>query len=818
MSTGISQFDVPSAGRRRGWPRLWQTPAFVVGLVCLALVAGTATLRENPGRDFQQKLRHLREALQGERDLPDLQTVIEPLIDSADEWPRFRAECQFLVGSYFYRRGELDPATPDWFVRAGQHLGRALTLDSDSADLAMLFYRLGMSQYRQGKDAGPALNWVRQGLDLGAENQVGGYRFLAEAYLALPEPNLAAAFSANQRHLELANDHDPEAFGYARYLHADILQRLDRRSEALQELEQIESTVSASLLAKVRLLQALCSEAEGQWSSALGYWKDLEPLAGEVAGGKGRVHYCLGLALTHLEPVDEDAVALQWQQAVDAGGEAGQAAAIRLGHRFGTGERYDAVRSLRLWNSALGAIRVSGQYKNPYIDPTQLFELFDETCERLLVKRDFASAQSLATLVARVAPAGAAEEKLARTHLRWANDLSAQAKRTPQSSDTLLREARARFQDAGDSFKQASVSRDPSERNELIWQSAHCYLGARDYANAALALETFVAQALGDERRSQGHFALAEAYQAQAQKAKARAHFLKCIELNAPPYVHRALAKLAQIEIEARKLDSAREILQQILSRHTPDLERDILEQALYSLGNTLFILGDADEGAIRLREAVRRFPSNPNVWNARHKLAEHAWERAKQIVVADAPGGGDERRALAEAMLQKRRGYLLEAHDAYQNIASDLEELYYRQKSLPMDLVLLWRNSLFNVGGLKRDMGDVVEAMTYFHAVQRLYKGKAESLFAAQSIYSCWQVVGKSASLRLQFQPLVLESMRMALQDLDHIPKDHDEEIFLSGTNPRSREQWRQLLRYWESDLNEPAPRGNERAVTLPE
>src|SRR4051794_36256194 len=96
MSTGTTQFDVRSGGRRRGWARLWQTPAFVVGLACLALAAGTASLRENPGREFQQKLRHLREALQGERDLPDLQSAIEPLIDSADDWPRYRAECQFL--------------------------------------------------------------------------------------------------------------------------------------------------------------------------------------------------------------------------------------------------------------------------------------------------------------------------------------------------------------------------------------------------------------------------------------------------------------------------------------------------------------------------------------------------------------------------------------------------------------------------------------------------------------------------------------------------------------------------------------------------
>jgi tetratricopeptide (TPR) repeat protein len=786
-------------------------PVFVLGLVCLALVAATAPLRLSRGSDIRGELEHLRLSIQGERELPDLQAFITPLIGKASEFPNHQAEAEFLIGSYFFRRGELEPQTPEWLTRANQHLTRALTLSIAAGDEAMLFYRLGMTHYRQGKHLSQAMNWIAKGLELGADNPANGYAFLAEAYLTLPQPNLAAALSANQRHLEFVDDRNPEAIGKARYFHADILQRLERRAEALRELDKISPKVSAPLLAKVRLMQAACAEAEGQWANAYDYWKDLEPLDTMVPGGAGRVAYALGMVLTQLDPVDNDAIQSLWTQAVAAGGAEGQAAAIRLGHRLIVGDDYASEASLKLWTAALGAMRVSGDYKNTYLDLAKVLELFDQACERLLLKADFARCQELTNLVAHVAPPGAAEEKIARMHLRWAKDLSAQAKQTSQSSEPLLAEARARYQDAGDYFKRASLSRDAGDKVDLYWQSANCYLAARDFANASGILETFVALAQAEDLRAQGHFALAEAYQAQNQKPKARAHYLKCIELNAPPYVYRALGRLAQIEIESRRLTSAREILLQILGRNGPELERDILEQALYSLGNVLFELGDGDEGAVRLREAVRRFPNNPSVWGARQKIAEHTWERAKQIMPADPQVSADDRRLLTEAMLHKRRAYLLEAHDAFRALARDLEERYYSQKTLPMDLVVLWRTALFSVGSLKLDMGNAGEALTYFRGVQLLYKGKAESLFAARYVYASWQQVAKNAEQKQQFQPLVLETVQTALRDLDEIPKERDDEVFPSGPNSISREQWRQFLQFCVGELSEPVFRANQ-------
>ncbi len=813
MSTGMTQFDARPPGRRRGWARLWQTPVFVLGLLCVVIVGATASLRDNPGRDFQRELKHLRQALRGERELPDRSAVIEPLLARAESMPRQQAECEFLVGSYFYRRGELDAAAPESFARANTHLTRALSLNVADNDLPMLFFRLGMTHYRQGQHLVQALNWIRQGLDLGAENPVRGYAFLVEAYLKLPQPNLAAALSANQRHLEFVDDRDPEVIGQARCQHADILRRLERRDDALHELEQIDGKIDAPLLAKVRLLQALCSEDEGQWMNALEFWKALEPIADHVDGGKGRVCYALGHAHTRLEPVDDAAVESHWRQAIAAGGDEGQAAGIRLGHRLLFGGRYDPEQAVKEWTAAFDSIRVSGDYKNPYLELAHVVELFEQGCDHFLERRDFPRSQTLANLLARIAPPGAAEEKIGQTHFRWAKNLVAQAERNPKESESLLREARARYQDAGDYFKQASLSRATNDKIELFWQSATCYLAARDYADATAALETFVALTQANDRRSQGHFALADAYHAQGQKAKAREHYLKCIELNAPPYVYRALAKLAKVEIDARKLDNAREILVQILNRNGPDLERDIHELALFSLGNVLFDLGEGDEGAVRLGEAIRRFPNNPTVWAVRQKLADHAWEHARQISVADLSGVSPERRPLAEAMMQKRRGYLLEAHDAFQAIAGDLKAEHQLKKTLGNEQILIWRNALLNVGGLKFELGEYAEAIIYNRGVQDMYKGRVESLYATRQVFNSWQQLSKTPAARPQLLQLAVDAVQIALRDLDEIPRSLDEEVFLSGPHPFSRDQWQRLLRNWEGTLQHVTLHLNPRA-----
>jgi tetratricopeptide (TPR) repeat protein len=317
--------------KKRGWGRLWQTPTFLVGALCLAVTAATAGLRDDPSREFQRELGALRRAFRDEGKLSQLQSLVQKLDAQVEKFPRFQAEYAFVSGSYYFLRGEYDQRDPSFRASAQERLTQALALGVPDADLPALYYRLGMTNYRRGQHQAQALAWIKQGLDLGADHPALGYAYLVDAHLKMALPNLEAALAASMKYREYVDDRNLQALGNARYTHADILCRLDRRAEAIRELEAVDSRVTPELRAKVRLLQAQCAEQEGQWTAALRFWNDLDALVDHVPGGTGRVHYALGVAELRVQPPDPVAAEANWRKAVAGTGEDAQAAALHLG-------------------------------------------------------------------------------------------------------------------------------------------------------------------------------------------------------------------------------------------------------------------------------------------------------------------------------------------------------------------------------------------------------------------------------------------------------------------------------------------------------
>ena len=796
--------DDPPERKPRGWEKLWQIPAFVVGIICVCLAGGGIALRADPAREFERDLRAFRVDLKTEADPMKLQPAVDRLAAKAESFPKHNAQYRFLIGSYYFRRAEREPTVAEWRNLANENLSRARADGVPDADQPALLYRLGMTQYRLGVQPNQALALIKQGVEQGGENPALGYAFLADAYLKLPQPNVEAALAASQKQLEYVNDRDPEAFAAARLLHAEILQRAERRPDALRELAQIPNESSSNMNAKVLLLQATCSETEEDWAKALGFWRKLEPFASGIEGGIGRVWHRQGLAHSKTRPANNAAAVELWTKAAATGGEEGQAAALGLGSLLIAG---DPEMALSVWDQALAPVRASGAYKNRYVGAAAAKESIEKGGGDLLAARDFARALRSVDLLASLAPPAVVDEKRAVIHAIWAKDLATRPTMDAAEKEKLSAEACAHYQNAGDYYAQAALSRETKDKIELYWTSATNYLAGRDHVKACLILEKFLRLAENDGRLSLGHFSLAESLLAQGRGGDARAHFHKCIELNLPPYVNRARHRLALESLKAKNLPEAREILAQIVQSNGPDRDPDLHEKSLYELGNLHFEMNEQDEGVLRLRDAIRLFPNNPAVWKARDRLADHYWECARKLVAETKDSD-----PLAEARRNKREQFLRDAQSAYEAIDKGLSERTRGIEGAPKTALTkeeqgIWQKAIFNVGILYRDLNDHDRAMTYFRSLQEFRYGlKSDraigNLYCAQHVYWSWRLAAKDAGNPENRNTVANAALTDAIKALNLIPENRDEEFF--GSSEWNREFWRQFLIRWDAEARQ--------------
>ena len=546
--------------------------------------------------------------------------------------------------------------------------------------------------------------------------------------------------------------------------------------------------------------------------AALRYWTDLEPLVEHVPGGTGRIHYALGVAELRVQPPDPVKAEANWRKAVAGTGEDAQAAALRLGRLLVSGDRYEPEEAAGFWKKVLGSIRVPEDFKNSRISAAAAVALLEDANDRLLERHDFERSLTLTDLVSRIAPPGVAEEKRAQIYVCWAKALVEQADHDAEHRDMLLRDAWLHYQNAGDDFAQAALSRETKEKIDLYWKSAEGYLAGRDYVKAAMVLEKFVACAVDDPRRAQGLFSLAETYRTQNEMAKARIRFHKCIELNLSPYDNLARQSLAHLEIADGNRRGAREIFDQILQHVDNDLPRKLYEETLFELGNLLYEMGEHDEAAVRLREAARRFPENPGVIAVRDRLGEYFWVKKARKLLAENAAGSLDAPPLPEALRVRYREHLTEALAIYRDLDHDLQETSTKRKLEPAELAI-WQKSLFSIGCIRIDLDEYDEAFEYFRVLQTRFRERklyVASLCAAGDVYKCWKKLPESRDERSSRFSVVVGVLRFAMQDIRSIPTDRDEEVF----GPEfGRERWEQFLRSWEGELLHLTMRVNPRS-----
>jgi tetratricopeptide (TPR) repeat protein len=798
--------------RSQGWTaatpgptplQLWQVPAFFIGLLAFLVVAAVMAVRPARAvRELERDLAHVRQRLAQPHERPEnLVDLAESLVDRVAILPARAGEAHFLLGSVYERLAAqgLPDRTKELRANALVHLQQAEKLGVPAADLPRLEYQLGTLLY-QGGDLRRAIEYLNRSLPQGgADDPAAGYAMLVTAQLHLQPPDLEGALRANQKQLEVTASE--EATAPVRLLRAEILFNKGMRLEAIKVLERIGPAAPPAVRHRARLLQARCCLQEELWAKAVPLWKEVlsNPLA--TPAQRARTLFVLGRCYRKLDPPDEAGAAVAWQEAAQAGGDEGQAAALSLAELRLAGP--DPAAALEAFKRGLEKVTTAANFQNSLIDLPQVRESFEQGCRTFCEARDFERAQQLAELYKKVAPPGRAEECYAEISAAWAKDLQDQAlKAGSGGAEALQIQARARSCQAGAAYEQALAGRTPAEQAELLWRSADCFAQGQDAPRALSVLEAFVRLPVPPERLAEGWFALAEAHRTLGHADDARQAYYKSIEFPTSPVASRARYQLALAmlnqkdpgKIDQKEFDQAEAILRQNLRAAGSAPDREAHEKSLYLLGNLLFQRADYLKASVLLKEATRQYPRNADVHLAQAHLGACyralAQEEGKRLKSPEEFGG-------AQAYLgRKRQEWLEHAAEVYQQLADQLDATSSKAPE-QADIALL-REASFAVAECRQELAQFGEALRLNKLLLQRYAHQPESVQAFIKIYQCYFcMVGPD-------QAAAEKELRAALQtlldQLPSIPADG-----LATLQRGGHENWRQWLLSIQAYLDNP-------------
>ncbi len=789
--------------------QLWQVPAFFAGIVALVLVAATAPLRRDySSHEFDESLDQFRLVLTGKQGrIADSLPVADELLAGMEKYPRKAGLIHFLVGSLQQRLAERAPLedTDRYHRKALEHLKQALALGVPEEDRPALFYRLGLVLYQLGTDPDKAIEYLSKGVDGGSDQSARGYGILVQLYLAQPKVDLDAALAAN--HKQLLYTEDEAELHKARLVRGELLFRKGKRKDALSELAAIGPQVPRELRLKARQLQTRCCDDEGWWERAIPLYKELLADAAAVPGGKSRILFSLGRCYSRSEPPQLEEARLSWRETIKMGGEEGQAAGLLLGEALLSADsrssaNFQADQVLAELGQALEQVNRPSDYKNSLVPLDLARKILDKTWGEFQARKDFFCAEKTAILYKKIADRGRADERLAQTRKAWAENLQDQADKgtaTDKSgveADTARSKAREQFLRAGQAFEQAADALPLDDQPPLLWNSAQCYLVAKDVSLAIGLLRRFVDIHNSEEAVAKGYLALADALQSIGQKDQARDAFHKCIELPSTPYAYRARYQLAVDAVAEGNLQHAEDILKQNLTVTGPSVDREAHGKSLYKYASLLFERKYYEQASLQLKEAIQQYPNDAQAKAARDHLG-HCYRQMAEDVDSKLKGSltPEHRKHLTGS----RRTWLEEATRVYQDLADDLERQAGSgspppSPSLSAEDQLLYRKAAFAVADLRKDLNEFPEALRRYQVLLDKYRGELDGLLACRQIWSCARVM---SSLSPENTRSALDAARDAVQktlaDVERMGPEHPA---FKGQDRTNQEQWRHWLR----------------------
>ncbi|MCS6849544.1 MAG: tetratricopeptide repeat protein [Gemmataceae bacterium] len=734
-----------AARARLSLGQLWQVPTFFLGCIVLAAVAIAHPWSGYHGRrTVERDLATLRrDVRQPGVEVPQLLRQAEQLLGQVGAEPSRAAQAHFLLGALYVRLAEQaapEAARAAW-MKAREHLEQVEASELPVEDRPRLTYLLGKTWFHLDVDPGRVIAALSQAIPQGADDPAEDYGLLAQAYLRLPEPDVAAALEASRKQLA-APATDEALLAPRRLFQAKLLLRLGETDEARRMLQHLlkraTPNTSPATLGEARLLLARSYQEEGDWEEAIRLWEQVKDRADPLEAG--RIHFELGLCYSRSNRPAEAARA--WEQARQYGGPEGQAATLLLAEQRLRGP--NPAAAVDYFARAVEHVAKPEDYQNPRVDLATARGLFERACRTFRDQGDYERALEMARLYERLAAPGAAQRLMAETAEVWAQALLARARQTKQPTDEQA--ARAKLRQAAAAWESAARAASTSaEQADWLMRAADQYFQAHEANRASLVLERLVAVPdLAPQRRGEAWLRLAEVHRVLKHDIAAQAALRKCLEYPGPA-AYRARYQLALGELEAGRLDEAAGLLQQNLElmQAAPDLEAQ--EKSLYTLADVLFQRRDYARAIRYLERALELYPSHDGERRARFQLAMACRLHADQQL----PAAADPSMPQAEHHFGRQRRKLLEqAASNFLKLVDDLGTLAATARLSPADEAL-FRQASFGLADCRYAQGQYDEAIRLYEVLAKRYEGQLDGLVALWHVWRCSWAKGDAVRMK---------------------------------------------------------------------
>jgi tetratricopeptide (TPR) repeat protein len=668
-------------------------------------------------------------------------------------------EAELMLGTALMRQAERASAekVPALWQQAREHLEIAEEQGVPESDRMALQYRLGKVNFRTGAPLAQVIKRLEEATPH-VDNRAEGYGILTQAYLQLPEPDLARALEANCKLRNVA-DATEEELSAAKLLGGELLMRLGRAEEARNTWKKI--TAPPAVRGKARLLLARSYQQEGKWEdAATRYEKALSDGAAPLAD-PARVRY--DLALCYQQRGMPAEAAKKWEECVkSAAGEEGPAAALHLarlllsdaaaepepGGAPEKGRDAAGARAMEMLTLAVDQVHKPSEWKNTLADLKLAREVFETAAEKFREAGCFDLALRLTDAYERVALPGRAA--LLRGEFS-AESARLRKQRAQKSSDPKKRKddleaAHALYRKAGVAYAQAAgrPGATATQRAESLWLSATNYQAGQEHAQTVEQFKRYLEVEKRPNQLGEGNYRLGEALRSTGKTDAAGEAYRNAMESSPTGFGYLARLRLAEAALEAGDLDEAEAALVLNIKLIRFDPHPEALERSLFALGSLLYQRRNF-RGAMRnLEEGLERFKTNPEAIKVRYQLADCY----RQIAAQE-----NQRSLLSEKLTEEARDHFQNEHHRWlQKAAQEFTELGKILDS-PAGQGQLTREQRTQVPFIAAkcwfDKGEYNTALDLYKGLIERHAGKVEALEALGHAVGCHAAMGQPDMVR---------------------------------------------------------------------